>query len=109
MKCPACAADLGLAAVGWAFCPKCGGAMVPMRSTGQMRAASEDTETLLHMVEERFEDLRRHPGAPDELLTEGQRLIEIVRRRDVLAKDVWRTEFDALLRWVRSVGEFRTK
>lgn len=107
MNCPACDSDLGPQGAGFTFCPACGGHL--KHTTAQLRAASEDTKAILAMVEERFETLDSLPGAPDALLLEGQRLIEVVRRRDVTPSAVWRAEFDALLRWVRAVGEFKTK
>jgi hypothetical protein len=108
MICPACSSDLGVPGAGFAFCPRCGHAL-SRRTTAQLRAAPDDTAAILSMVEGRYEELRRHSAAPDDLLLEGQRLVEAVRRRDVTAPDVWRAEFDALLRWVRAVGEFKTQ
>lgn len=117
MNCHACASDLGVSAVGWAFCPKCG-VMLSRRSTAQIRAAAveNDTRAILDMVEERYETLRLNSQAPDTLLIEGQRLVEVVRlewrrRRDGATEpsESWRGEFEALLKWVRQVGEFKTR
>jgi hypothetical protein len=90
--------------------------MLSRRTTAQLRAVENDTKAILDMVEERFKALRMKPGAPDALLVEGERLIEVVRlewrrRREGApeASEGWRGEFDALLKWVRAVGEFKTR